>query len=259
MKCKIILGLAVVLSSAELASSASTAGTNSLRVVVVPSKTDVRAKEPFKVALRVENPTATNQTVRVMNCSWDEHWKSSNTNISWIGWGCGKNFPMDITIPSGGAYTNVLQMLIPEPVSRKSLTFCMGFTPIGSAKTFWSGAITLKILPPDTWQRGEAIYRDRNHDGKMDWEVSGTTWMGHAVYPSKTVTNSNGDVMSVLEMTGQGVDTYKVDTNHDGFYDSEYGARGTNGQIQWTKPIHERVPVVGKGFIPIAKPNWITD
>jgi hypothetical protein len=117
--------------------------------------------------------------------------------------------------------------------------------------------VKLKILPPDVWQHGTAIFRDRNHGGKIDWEVSGKTWMGRAVYPYKMVTNSVGDVMAVLETTGQGVDIYKVDTNYNGFYDFEYGAGGTNGRIQWSTNIHERVPAVGKDFVPIRKEAWV--
>lgn len=207
--------------------------TKSLRVVVKPLKTKVRVKEPFKVTLRVENPTTTNQTMRVMNCSWYDEWQTSNTNITWISWGCGKNFAMSVEIPPGGAYTNQLEMLIPEPISKKTLSFRMGFTPIGSKKTFWSDEIRLTILPPDIWQHGAAIYRDRNHDGKIDWEVSGETWRH------------------------DGIDAYKADTNYDGFYDLKYGAGGIKGGIQWSTNIHERVSTVGKGFVPIEKPSWV--
>ncbi len=144
MKPKLILCLALVLSGGF----ANAADTNSLRVVVIPSKTEVRVKEIFKVALRVENPTTTNQTVRVWSCSWYEEWKTSNTNISWIGWDCGKNFAVNVDVPPGGAYTNELEMLIPEPIFEKTLSFRMGFTPIGSQKTFWSDDVKLNILPP---------------------------------------------------------------------------------------------------------------
>jgi hypothetical protein len=199
----------------------------------------------------------TNQTVRVMNCSWQDEWKSSNPKIPWGGAVCSKNFAVDVEIPPGGAYTNEARILIYDLIPDKELSFHMGFTPIGSGKTYWSDEVKLKILPPDVWRQGTAIYRDRNHDGKIDWEVSGKTWMGRAVYPYKMVTNSVGDVMAVLETTGQGVDTYKVDTNYNGFYDLKYGAGGTNGQIQWTTNIHERVPVVGKDFVPVQKEPWV--
>jgi hypothetical protein len=148
MKSKIILYLALGLSGGLLmAFPTNAADTNSLRVVVILSKTEVRIKESFKVALRVENSTTTNQTVRVMSCSWDEEWKTSNTNISWIGWVCTRNIDRNVEIPSGGAYTNELEMLISAPISEKTLSFRMGFTPIDSKQTFWSDDVQLHIIP----------------------------------------------------------------------------------------------------------------
>jgi len=142
MKLKLILGLALVLS----VGFANAADTNSLRVVVIPSKTEVRVKERFNVALRVKNPTTTHQTVRVWSCSWDEEWKTSNTNITWMGWVCTRNGVMNVEIPPGGADTNKLEMLIPEPISEKTISFRMGFTPIDSKQTFWSDDVKLNVI-----------------------------------------------------------------------------------------------------------------
>lgn len=251
----LILGGMIIVAGSVMAAQPLPA----LRVVIIPSTTNVRVREPFAMALRVENPTPTNQTIRVMNCSWDEEWQSSNTNVSYIGWDCTRNFARNFIIPPGGAYTNKLQMLIYNLIPDKEVSFRMGFTSIGSAKTLWSNKVKLHILPPDTWRLGGKYYRDRNHDGKIDWEISGTTWMGHAVDPFKHtyVTNSAGTVYATQEWTGQGVDTYKVDTNYDGFYDLEYGAGGTNGQIQWATNIHVRVPVAGKDFVPVETESWM--
>jgi len=143
MKPKLLLGLMLAWSGVF----ANAADTNSLRVVVIPAKTEVHVKETFKVALRVENPTTTNQTMRVWSCSWDEEWKTSNTNISWLDWICTRNFEMNVEIPPGGAYTNELEMFIPEPISEKTLSFRMGFTPIDSDRTFWSDDVQLNIIP----------------------------------------------------------------------------------------------------------------
>jgi hypothetical protein len=226
-----------------------------LRVFAVPSTNNERVREPFQMALRVENPLRTNQTITVMTCSWEEEWQSSNTNVIFQGWNCEKNFSRAVILSPGGVYTNQATMMIDNLISDKELSFRMGFTSIGSTQTFWSGEIKLHILPPDTWQRGARFYRDRNHDGKIDWEVSGETWMGHAVQPFKMIDAGQGRVTQ--EWTGQGVDTYKADTNFDGFYDVSYGAGGTNGQIQWTKRIHEWVPVVGKGYEARQKEAWM--
>jgi len=147
MKPKIILCLALVLRGVLATFSTRAADTNSLRVVVIPSKTEVRVKETFKVTLRVENPTTTNQTVRVMSCSWYQEWQTRNTNISWIGWICTRNVDMNVKIPPGGAYTNELEMFIPKPIFKKTLSFRMGFTPIGSETTFWSDAVVIAVAP----------------------------------------------------------------------------------------------------------------
>lgn len=250
---KLLLGLALVLSGGF----ANAADTNSLRVVIIPSKTEVRIREPFNLAFRVENPTRTNQTVRVMGCSWYGEWQSSTTNIILVGWPCYADGPVDVEIHPGGAYTNESSMLIYNLIPDNELSFRMGFTSLGSKETYWSNEVKLHILPPDTWLHNGKFYRDRNHDGKIDWEISGTTWMGHADFSSRYFTNSHKSVMATLEATGRGPDTYRVDTNYDGFYGLEYGAGGTNGQIQWTTNIHERVPVVGKDFVPVGKESWM--
>ena len=149
LKSKLILCLVLIWTGIFWSISTNAADTNTLRVVVIPSKTEVQVKETFKVALRVENPTATNQMVRVWSCSWDEEWKTSNTNISWVSWACTINNDYDLTIPPGGAYTNELEMLIPQQISNQTLTFQMGFTPIGSEKAYWSDKVKLNIISAD--------------------------------------------------------------------------------------------------------------
>jgi hypothetical protein len=256
MKVRIELGIVVLwLAMGHRVSAQQGQALPALRVFASPSTNAVRVREPFKMALRVGNPTGTNQTIGVMTCSWEDEWQCSDTNVSWIGWDCTRNNSHTVIIPPGGAYTNEATMMIYNLIPDKELSFRMGFTSMGSTQTWWSGEVKLDILPPDTWTRGGRFYRDRNHDGKIDWEVSGETWMGHAVVPVKMIDLGQGRVTE--EWTGQGVDTYKVDTNFDGFYDLSYGAGGTNGQIQWTKPIHERVPVVDKDYVPRQKEEWM--
>ncbi|HEX5397630.1 MAG TPA: hypothetical protein VFY06_01090 [Verrucomicrobiae bacterium] len=143
MKPKLLLCLALVLTILFVCEAQPV-----LRVVIIPSTNNIRILEPFGLALRVENPTRTNQTIRVMSCSWYEEWQSSSTNITWIRWICTRNFATDVSIPAGGAYTNELKMLIPKPIPEKKLSFRMGFTSIGSARTLWSNEIKLHILPP---------------------------------------------------------------------------------------------------------------
>ena len=138
-----------------------------------------------------------------MGCSWYEEWQSSNTNIIMLGWPCWANGPVDVEIHPGGAYTNEASMCIYNLITNTELSFRMGFTSMGSKETYWSNEVKLHILPPDTWLHNGKFYRDRNHDGKIDWEVSGTTWMGRADFSSRYFTNSYKSVMATLEATGQ--------------------------------------------------------
>ena len=184
----------------------------------------------FKVALRVENTSTTNQTVRVMNCSWDAEWEISNPSIAFRGGICTKNVDYQFVIPPGSAYTNEADLCVAAPVPGSALTFRVGFTPIGGPGTSWSDELRVEELKADTWKRGTAIYRDLNHDGKIDWEVSGESWRF------------------------DGVDTYKVDTNFDGFYDVEYRAGGITGGLYGSKQIHERVPEINGEFVSVEKP-----
>ncbi len=151
MKPKLILCLALVLSAGLFGCSttAFAADTNSLRVIAIPSKISVRIREPFSLALRVENQTKTNQTVRVMNCAWEDEWQPSNLKIPWGFQQCEKNFAVTVQIPPGGAYTNEAPMCIYDLIPNKELSFRMGFTPIGSKETYWSNEVKLNILPPN--------------------------------------------------------------------------------------------------------------
>jgi hypothetical protein len=159
MKPKLILCLALVLSGCLIGCSSAplqasdAVDTNSLRVVVEPSKTDVRAGEHFNLALQVENPTATNQYVRVWSCSWDQNWQISNPSIM-VGQNlnCEFNPPITEKIPAGDSIKFDLEVYVPGPISllpSKKLSFQMGFTQIGSKKTIWSDEVKINILPPD--------------------------------------------------------------------------------------------------------------
>ena len=142
-----ILCLSLCVWTIAHAEAAEDGHPDALRIVVKPAKTQVRVKETFKVSLRVENATPIVQQIRVMNCSWDQHWKVSNPRISWIRWSCRRNSPVTLDLAPGGAYLRELEMLIPKPVSEKTVTFKMGFTPRDSDKTYWSDDITMEIAP----------------------------------------------------------------------------------------------------------------
>ncbi len=140
-----VIGIRIALADSLLKSEGDNAP--ALTVVVKPSKTKVRVKEQFKVHLLVENPTPITQHVRMMNCSWRDQWNTSNQQIFMDRWECTKNFEVTIDIVPGGAWTNELDMSVPEPISQDRLSFKMGFTPIGSPKTYWSDSVEIEIRP----------------------------------------------------------------------------------------------------------------
>jgi hypothetical protein len=154
MKPKLILYLALVLSGGLFGCSTSNqhrSDTNSLKVVVKLDKTQIHVREHFNLALRVENPTTTNQFVRVMSCSWWQQWRPSNPSIYFWQEPCTWNAPTSLKIPAGGTITFDLEVYVSEPISidpvTRKLSFQMGFTPIDSKKTFWSKEMTIQVIP----------------------------------------------------------------------------------------------------------------
>jgi len=126
---------------------------NSLKVVVKSEKTRVRVGELLNLALQVENPTTTNQYVRVETCGWPHEWQISNPIIRRPDMVeiCEFNPIITETIPAGGSIKFDLEVCVPGPpvwfehLTGKKLSFQMGFTPIGSKKTFWSREMTIVV------------------------------------------------------------------------------------------------------------------
>jgi hypothetical protein len=134
-------------TKASLGEDPSNADPAPLRIVAITSSKEVKIKQPFPVELRVENTSSSNQTFRVMSCSWDQHWQCDNTALSWIGFECWKNSAIDVNLAPKEAYTNTMNMLITGPHQIGKLSFRMGFTPLGSARAYWSEEVVFEIKP----------------------------------------------------------------------------------------------------------------
>lgn len=143
-----------------------------LTVTIKPQKNRVRVKETVEVNLRVVNTSKTTQSIQVMNCSWDDHWKSSNDQVSWVGWDCAKNFAVTVKLEPGEAYEKTLSMFLLAGKLKEKVSFKMGFTPIGSKQTFWSNEATLTVEP--------APQVDDNSRGRSHWSYA----LGFRVAPS---------------------------------------------------------------------------
>jgi hypothetical protein len=115
------------------------------KISAVASTNRVRLKEPFKTTLRVENRSDTNLTLRVMNCSWDQHWRVSHRDLSWIGWDCSKNFAVDETLAPGEVYERSLEVVMQETVHESAFAFRMGFTSMNDTRTYWSEKVMIEV------------------------------------------------------------------------------------------------------------------
>ena len=115
-------------------------------VIIQPQHKEIRINQPFDVTLSVLNSSNSEQSFLVMNCSWDEHWQSSNPNVSWVGWDCPKNFAITVTLKPGEKYVKTLSMLVLPDVQSKFISFKMGFNPIDSKNVYWSNEIQISII-----------------------------------------------------------------------------------------------------------------
>jgi hypothetical protein len=123
---------------------------NSLKVVVVPTRTHVRIGQHFTLKLRVENHAHTNQYVRVMSCGWPLQWKSSSSRLVGPDVVCTFNAPISQKVPAGGSIKFDLEVSVPELLIERiksKLVFQMGFTPVGSKRTLWSKDVVIHVSP----------------------------------------------------------------------------------------------------------------
>jgi len=127
-----------------------------LTVTVQSRRTQVRLREPFDVVLRVVNSSKAPQTFRTMSCSWDEHWKANTDRLDWSRWECTVNYPKTVTLKPGEAYEKTLSLFVVKGEPQEKVAFKMGFTPIESKQTYWSGEVTIRVEPRDTTKQDVA-------------------------------------------------------------------------------------------------------
>jgi hypothetical protein len=106
------------------------AAADPLRIDVKPATTTWKTNQHIPVELVVSNPAKTAQSMKVMLCSWEDHWKSSDAALTWEPWGCDKNYAADVTLAPGKSRTWKLEMFATAP-GQHSLE--MTFTPEGLA------------------------------------------------------------------------------------------------------------------------------
>ncbi len=119
--------------------------TSPLAVTIEVQPHSVNHDYGFDVFLCVTNTSSTVQHFDVYNCSWEEHWRSSNPRVGPAdGWGCRANCVQTLELHPGDKYQRTLRIRRLHPEDKtKPISFQMGFTPYASKRTYWSNEATL--------------------------------------------------------------------------------------------------------------------
>jgi hypothetical protein len=134
-------GTRVALEFAAGGKTVTEIGAEPFRITVKPKKDKVEVNQPFDVELRVVNASPSPQSFRVMSCSWDEHWRSSEPRVTWVAWPCFNNGPVQVKLAPGEAYEKTLPMRL---TAAGRVSFKMGFAPVESKRTYWSSEVSLE-------------------------------------------------------------------------------------------------------------------
>jgi len=115
-----------------------------LKVEVVPATLTWQQKKPVEVTLRVSNTSKSEATFQAMGCSWDEHWRSSDRELTWERWGCDKNAPSTVALAPGKTREWKLSMFATAAATLGAHSLAMTFTPRGGTP-MKSGAVTITV------------------------------------------------------------------------------------------------------------------
>lgn len=109
------------------------AAADPLRVEIKPAATTWKREQKIDVALVVTNPAKQPQTMKVMTCSWGDHWQSSDRELGWIGWPCDENGAGSITLEPGKSRAWKLEMSATKQARLGAHALQLTFTPDGLA------------------------------------------------------------------------------------------------------------------------------
>ena len=115
-----------------------------LAIEVKPATAAWQQKVPVEVTLKVSNPSKAPVTFQVMGCSWEDHWKSSDRELTWMPWGCDKNAPSRVELAPGQAREWKLPMFATENAKPGPHRLVMTFTP-RDGKPSTSGPVTITV------------------------------------------------------------------------------------------------------------------
>lgn len=117
------------------------------KIIVTPTKSRVHLNEYFDMHLQIRNETSVPQQINIMGGGWLFQWKASSPNVEFAPVLCSKDSTIAIKISPGESYTRLMGLFtIVGPINSNSLSFKMGFTSVGSRKTYWSDDVTMGIM-----------------------------------------------------------------------------------------------------------------
>jgi uncharacterized cupredoxin-like copper-binding protein len=122
----------------------SVAHAGPLAVEIKPATSTWHQKKPVDVTLKVTNTSKTEVTFKVMGCSWEEHWRSSDRELTWQPWDCDKNAPSNVALAPGKAREWKLSMFATENAAPGAHSLEMTFTPRDGTPTK-SSAVTITV------------------------------------------------------------------------------------------------------------------
>lgn len=144
MKTLVILSALLAASAASGPGSASAAPADPLQIELKPATLTWRPKQPVDVTLKVTNTSKAEVKFEVMSCSWEDHWRSSDRELTWSPWGCDKNAPSRVVLAPGTSREWKLSMYATENAALGAHPLAMTFTPRGGTPTK-SGAVTITV------------------------------------------------------------------------------------------------------------------
>jgi uncharacterized cupredoxin-like copper-binding protein len=123
---------------------ASVAHADPLTIEIKPATSTWQQKKPVEVTLKVTNTSKTTVTFEVMGCSWEDHWKSSDRELTWEPWDCDKNAPSRVELAPGKAREWTLPMFATANAKLGAHPLAMTFTPRGGTPTT-SSPVTVTV------------------------------------------------------------------------------------------------------------------
>ena len=120
------------------------AAADPLRVEITPATLTWKQKTKVDVVLKVSNPSKRKMDLKVMTCSWEDHWKSSEADLTWESWGCDKNYPGVFTLEPGQSREWTLPMFARATLKPGAYPLTMTFTP-GNLAPSKSNTVTITV------------------------------------------------------------------------------------------------------------------